>query len=179
MKRRGLGGVALLAAVALPAAASTSTARNPVVSFGSSGPKQVTLTVCNGYGCSTSTQTVVVLETFPTSAVAIALPSVVFEGDLLTLSGEAYGLPPLTFTWRVLAADNSVVGTASGRLAYWSADVPPGTYTVALDVTNSVEPPVLASASPVVVTVVPWPGLFRDSFEEGGGRWNGGLCPEP
>ncbi len=170
---RVAAGLALMAA---PALAATSTQESPVVTFDSPGTKAVTLSVCNGGGCTEVTVDVVVLDPRPSVVLALVTPPLVAEGDVVQLCGDGAGQPTLTFGWRILDALGAPVAAASGAATRWdTTGVAAGVYSVFLDVDNATGP--TATSPPSLVTVVAWDGLFRDGFEIGVGHWSGGSTP--
>ena len=150
--------------------AGTSTAQNPTFTFDSPGVKQVTLTVCKPVGCSSVTKEVTVLDPSPAVASASALPPTVVKGELVELASAGTGKPPLTFTWRVVAAGGATVATLDGPTAEWNtATAAPGAYTVRLEVTNSSGS---ATSQLLPVVVLPHPLIFSDGFETGTLAWS-------
>jgi hypothetical protein len=128
----------LLLSASTGASGSTSTAFSPTVVFASPGAKQVQLQVCNPAGCNTVTRTVVVLDPNPAITVALAGPTTLEVGQLLRLTGNGTGVPPRTFTWRILRGLD-VVAEVSGANGYWnSAGFPPGVYVAVLVLANGV-----------------------------------------
>src|ERR1044072_5934479 len=156
--------LALLVSCATAAVAGTSTVTNPVATFGGTGNKQVSLQACNAGGCTTVVKSVTVLDPMPQVGSFSALPSIVFQGDAVHLTGAGSGAPPLPFTWRILNVLGSQVAPLTGPSVDWTANVPPGIYTVYLDLGNShgVHTPL-----PALVTVLIPTYLFSDGFEAG------------
>ena len=134
------------------ARAGTSTQQNPSVVFTSPGSKQVSLTVCNGALCTTSTQTVVVLDPMPVVTGA-GISSITAEvGQLVRLSGTGTGQPPLTFTWTVTPL-TAPAFNLPGATAWWdTTGQPPGVYTISLTISNTAG---TASSLPLTVTLLP------------------------
>jgi PKD repeat protein len=157
----------LLAFAALPVSVRlagqdlTSTAQSPTVTFTTPGDKQVTLEVCNLYGCSSVTKTVTVLDPSPVIDGMSVGPVSVEAGKLVRLAGAGHGKPPLTFDWNVVAGavflGGAVVAQPAGATAWWdTAGKAPGTYLIDLDLRNAVGTKV--SSELVTVTVVPETG---------------------
>jgi len=151
---QSLAGRALLfSLLAFPVAdawaqSGTSTLPNPTMSFSTPGSKQVTLQVCNAGGCTTTTQTVVVLNPLP-QILSSSMPLLVGAGQTVTLQDSASGRPPLTHKWTfsgVLPPDITVTGSP----AAWTAPLVPGDYQGHLEVTNTDG---IASTAPVTVKV--------------------------
>ena len=150
---------------AAAAFAGTSTAPTPVVTFSTPGTKQVTLQACNNGSCDTIVRTVTVLDPMPAVTSLGASPSPAMTGDVVHLNGAGTGQPPLTFSWRILDVLGTQIATSSGPSADWSANVPPGVYSVYLDLGNAhgTQTPL-----PAVVTVLPSASyIFSDGFEQG------------
>lgn len=150
---------------AAAALASTSTAPQPVVTFGTPGTKQVTLQACNGTSCTTIVKSVNVLDPMPAVTSAVASPNPALTGEVIHLTGAGTGQPPLTYTWRIVNVLSAQVGAASGAAADWNANVPPGVYAVFLDLGNAHG---TNTSLPTIVTVLPsLDYLFSDDFEGG------------
>ena len=146
--------------------ASTSTAPSPVVTFGTPGTKQVSLKVCNYGLCETIVKTVTVLDPTPAVTSVSATPNPALTGDVIPLACIATGQPPLTFGWRILNVLGTQIATLSGPSANWTANVPPGVYTVYLDLSNAHGS--LTPQPPTAVTVLPSASyIFSDGFEQG------------
>jgi hypothetical protein len=156
--------VPLLCAAA--ASAGTSTATNPVVTFTTPGTKQVSLQACNPGGCNTVVRSVPVLDPMPAVSLLTASPETVDVAGVVHLAGAGTGIPPLTYGWRIVNAAGGQVAALSGPAVDWSANVPPGSYSVYLDLGN-----VHGTATPApaaVTVVVPVPQMiFSDGFELG------------
>jgi hypothetical protein len=117
--------------------AATSTAPNPTVVFATPGNKQVSLQVCNVLGCTTSTQTVVVLDPAPSVISASATAVTAEVGQLVELIGTGRGRPPLTYTWQVLPPLAPIVNLP-GATAWWdTTGYAPGVYTMKMSISNS------------------------------------------
>jgi len=150
---------------AAAAFAGTSTAPNPVVTFGTPGTKQITLQACNNGSCNTIVKSVTVLDPMPAVTSLAASPSPVMTGEVVHLSGAGTGQPPLTYTWRILNVLGAQIGTASGASADWTANVAPGVYSVYLDLGNAHG---TNTPLPAVVTVLSSLSyIFSDGFEQG------------
>jgi PKD repeat protein len=150
---------------AAAAFASTSTAPSPIVTFGTPGTKQVTLQACNNGSCNTIVKSVTVLDPMPAVTNVGATPNPASTGDVLHLTGAGTGQPPLTFTWRILNVVGTQIGAAAGAAADWTATVPPGVYSVYLDLGNAHGS---NTSLPAVVTVAASPAyIFMDGFEQG------------
>jgi PKD repeat protein len=109
----------------------TSHERNPTVVFPGPGNYDVTLTVCDAFGaCSSKTRTITVLDPAPHVGSALAQPTPVPIGHLVTLSATSSGKPPITLHWTVTAPVGGVT-FLTGNPAIWStAGLPPGAYAV-------------------------------------------------
>ena len=145
--------------------AGTSTTANPGVTFSTSGTKQITLQACNNGSCNTIVKSVTVLDPMPAVTSLGASPDPAMTSDVLHLTGAGTGQPPLTFTWRILNSLGAQLGTAAGAATDWTVDVPPGIYSVYLDVGNAHG---THTSLPAAVTVVASPAyIFMDGFEQG------------
>lgn len=140
----------LLVSFATAARAGTSNLKNPTVSFSTAGTKQVILSACNEYGCTSVTRNVVVLDPMPKIQSA-SIPLLVGVGQAVSLQDAATGRPPLTHRW-VFSNGVSADQVVTGSPAIWTAPAVPGIYTAHLEVSNTDG---TASSLPVVVTVVP------------------------
>ena len=127
---------------------STATAQNPQVTFGSAGSKAVTLSSFNALGRGDTSKNVTVLDPNPQGSVA-ASPAPVPPAPLttvtvcqqVTLTANATGAPPLSYTWEVLDPGNlRVAGPTDGGTSFaWAspAGAQPGVYTGKVTVKNS------------------------------------------
>jgi hypothetical protein len=117
----------------------------------------VTLEVCNEAGCTTRTKTITVLDPTPRILDAQAAPGVSEIGQLVHLVGSGSGMPPLTFTWRIVSGGTT--RTLTGPEVWWDTrGEAPGTYVVTLEIGNPVAPGVVPAATllqPLEVTLVP------------------------
>ncbi len=130
------GGVLLLGSTALVQAQVTSTQQNPVITFSTTGPHQVTLEVCNEGACNTIMKTVTVLDPMPAIVSAVVGASTVEVGQLVSLSGSGTGQPPLVYTWRLLQGA-TLVREVSGALGWLdTTGLAPGPYDVLLRISN-------------------------------------------
>lgn len=148
--------VVLLLAAALVAEAghaqTTSASQNPTFVFSTPGQKQVTLKSCNAQGCTTTTQTLTVLDPAPVITTASVGSVSVEAGQLVKLVGAGHGQPPLSFTWKVAGPPSQP--DIAGAGAWWNTQgVPPGTYTVRLHLQNGVGAAV--DSAPATVVVLP------------------------
>jgi PKD repeat protein len=127
-----MAALGLLTTLALRAQAP-SHQQNPTVVFPGPGSYDVTLTVCNDDGsCSTKTRTITVLDPVPRIASALAQPTPVPIGQIVTLSAKATGKPPIAFHWTITSPSGSVT-LLNGNPASWpTARLPPGAYSVDL-----------------------------------------------
>ncbi len=158
----------ILSTCAGAALAAGSTATNPLVTFDSSGAKQIQLTSCNALGCTTVTKTVIVHVPQPVALSMMVDPQTVVQGDLVHLAATGQGAPPLTFRWRVVLGITQV-DTIFGATGDWlTSGFAPGTYVVFLDVINSYGS---HTPFPVIVEVGASLDLFSDGFETGLSRW--------
>jgi|SRR3954464_11738014 len=146
-RRALLFSIAVLLSSNTWAQSGTSTVENPTMTFSTPGTKQVILQACNATGCTTTTQTVVVLDPFP-KILSSTLPTLVGTGQTVTLQDSASGRPPLTHTWIFSSALPDLVVT--GSPASWTAPLLPGDYQAHLEVSNVDG---LASTAPVTVKV--------------------------
>jgi hypothetical protein len=136
-----------LALSSAPAAhAGTSNLKNPTISFATAGTKQVTLNVCNSFGCTPVTKNVVVLDPMP-KVLGATIPALVGVGQAVPLQDSVTGRPPLTHRW--LFSNDQVV---TGSPATWTAPSTPGIYTAHVEVSNTDG---TASSLPFTITVVP------------------------
>jgi len=139
----------LLLSSAVAVRAGTSNLKTPTISFTTAGTKQVTLTVCNEYGCTPVTKTVVVLDPMP-KILGATIPALVGVGQAVSLQDSATGRPPLTHKW--VFSDGITNQSVTGSPATWTAPATPGIYTAHLEVSNADG---TATSLPVAVTVVP------------------------
>lgn len=129
------GSLCLGAASAVQAAGST--AANPTVVFATPGSKQVTLAPCNGTACSSTSQTIQVLDPFPAVISASATGVTAQVGQLVELIGTGRGKPPLTFTWQVIPIAAPAVNLP-GATAWWdTTGYAPGVYQLKMTIANS------------------------------------------
>lgn len=126
----------------------TSTLSNPTVTFSTPGSKQVTLQVCNAGGCTTTMQTVVVLDPKPQILSFSGPPALVGTGQNVTLQDTASGRPSLTHKWIFSSLGPDLV--AIGSPVVWTAPFFPGDYQAHLEVSNTDG---VASTTPVTVKV--------------------------
>jgi len=130
-------GLLLLAASALLAQGS-SHERNPTIVFPTPGNYDVTLTVCNAQGaCSTKTKTITVLDPAPHIASALAQPTPVPIGHLVTLSAKATGKPSIAFHWTVTSPSGTVTLLTGNPVTWPTAGSAPGSYAVDLRADSS------------------------------------------
>src|SRR6185295_2507865 len=137
-----LAGLALAGALLLssaPAArAATSTQQNPVATFATPGPKDVTLQACNLVGCTSVRQTITLLDPRPAVSSMSFSPLLPEAGQTILLTGAGTGKPPLAFNWQASTIGGSPVASASGASAWLNtAGIPPGAYTVSLQIQNT------------------------------------------
>jgi hypothetical protein len=125
----------------------TSTLSAPSVTFSTPGTKQVTLQVCNAGGCTSTTQTVVVLDPMP-KILSSSIPTLVGTGQTVTLQDGASGRPPLTHRWIFSSIEPDIIVT--GSPVAWTAPFFPGDYQAHLEVSNTDG---LVSTTPVTVKV--------------------------
>jgi PKD repeat protein len=165
-------GLLLLAA---PLLGESSTAQNPTVTFSSPGTKQVSLQACNASGCNTLVRQVVVLNPMPQILGIASVPPVVLTSQIVVLSAQTAGRPPLTHRWIITGTSGNL--TLTGNPVNWSPANPGiGVYLIRLEVENADG---LASSLPINVNVLS--GLiFADGFESGGlDAWSGSAGAEP
>ena len=156
-------GLLFLAAPAQGQGESSSTVRNPTVNFSSPGTKQVTLRACNIAGCSsTVAKAVVVLNPMPQIQSIAGVPPIIQMGEIVSLSAQTTGRPPLTHRWVITGLAGNL--TLTGNPVDWNT-VSPGTgaFLIHLEVQNADG---LISSSPVSVNVVST-AIFSDGFEGG------------
>ena len=113
------------------AQSGTSTVQSPTATFSTPGTKVVTLQTCNASGCSTTTQTVVVLDPMP-KVLSSSIPPLVGVGQTVTLQDSASGRPPLTHKWIF----SGIAPTVTGSPVSWTAPLLPGDYQAHLEVSN-------------------------------------------
>jgi PKD repeat protein len=129
----------------------SSSAQNPAIIFTVPGPQTVTLTACNAAGCTSTTNTVMVLDPRPAVSTFSVTPAQLEQGQSLLLDASASGAPPLSYTWQVLSG-SVVVATLLGADVTWpTTGAPPGTYTASLTVGNAAG----TATSSATFTVVP------------------------
>lgn len=144
--------VLLLGSTALVEAQSTTNEQNPVRTFSTIGPHQVTLEVCNLDACETITRTVQVLDPAPAIVSAVVGAATAEVGQLVSLSGSGTGQPPLVYTWRLLQGA-VLVREVSGALGWLdTTGLEPGAYTVVLRLSNGTGQ---VESLPASLTVVP------------------------
>jgi hypothetical protein len=134
-----------------PAAAGTSSARDPQVTFDTPGTKSVTLQVCNALGCSTVTHTVQVLDPAPDILGASLTPDSIEPGELVTLTAAATGRPSLTYSWLILRGTTPVATLGGATATFATGGQPPGAYTATLTVTNAEGPPAVSAPLPLTL----------------------------
>lgn len=118
-------------------AQGTSTLQNPTATFSTPGPHDVTMTVCNAWGCQSVTKTVTVLDPRPKVTSAVALISSLEAGNAVPLAGTGTGQPPLVYTWR-LYQGTTLLQEMAGASAWWpTGGVAPGIYTAVLGIANA------------------------------------------
>ena len=111
---------------------SSSSCEPPAVFFQRSGPKRVTLTVCVGSFCDSTSQTLEVLEPRPRILRIDPQPQAAYDDEPVILTAEATGKPALAFSWRL--PDGS---TLSGNPVTVPAEkLSPSSASVRLTVTN-------------------------------------------
>src|SRR6185369_1176335 len=116
--------------------ASTSTLQNPSVVFTTPGTKQVSLTACNGALCSSSNQSISVLDPNPLITGALVSVTAAEVGQLVHLNGTGTGKPPLSFLWQVTPVASPAF-TIPGASPWWdTTGLAPGIYTVGLSLSN-------------------------------------------
>ncbi len=131
---------------------SSSTAQNPVVIYATAGTYSVTLTVSNGAGSNTATQTnLVVVTTTPTAGFTSMV-----NGQVASFNNTSSGAS--TYAWNF--GDNTS-STAANPTHTYTAD---GTYTVTLTATNSCGS--MTTTQTVVVVTPPTAG-FTSSLSSG------------
>jgi PKD repeat protein len=126
--------------------------QNPTVVFPRPGTYDVTLTVCNAAGCSQKIKTIPVLDPVPRVASALAQPTPVPIGQIVTLSAKATGKPPIAFHWTVTSPSNAVTFLDGNPASWPTARLAPGTYSV--DV-RADSPSGVATAHAGTVVLVP------------------------
>jgi PKD repeat protein len=140
-----------LSAAAL-AAQPPSHERNPTVVFPGPGNYDVTLTVCNASGCSETTKTITVLDPVPKIQSALAQPTPVPIGQVVTLLAKATGKPPIGFHWTITSPSGSTT-LLDGNPASWpTARLVPGAYPVDL---RSDSPSGVATTAVGTVVLIP------------------------
>jgi hypothetical protein len=98
----------------------------------------VTLTVCNAQGaCSAKTRTLTVLDPAPRIASALAQPTPVPIGRLVTFSAKATGKPPIAFHWTVTSPTGSPTFLTGNPVTWPTARLAPGSYQVDLRADSS------------------------------------------
>jgi PKD repeat protein len=138
--RRALALLLALGSLATPVllAQPPSHERNPTVVFPGPGTYDVTLTVCNAQGaCSAKTRTLTVLDPAPRIASALAQPTPVPIGRLVTFSAKATGRPPIAFHWTVTSPTGSPTFLTGNPVTWPTARLAPGSYQVDLRADSS------------------------------------------
>ena len=110
----------------------TSHQQNPTVVFPGPGTYDVTLTVCNAAGCSQKTKSITVLDPVPRLTSALAQPTPVPIGQIVTLSAKATGKPPIAFHWTITSPAGGVTLLAGNPASWPTAHLAPGAYSVDL-----------------------------------------------
>jgi hypothetical protein len=156
-------GLLFLATQASAQAEGSSTVRNPSVNFSVPGTKNVTLRVCNVAGCTGPvSRTVVVLNPMPLIQSITGVPPIIQMGDVVTLSAQTSGRPPLTHRWLITGTSGNL--TLTGNPVNWSTTSPGvGVYQIKLEVQNADG---LIQSLPFGVTVISTL-IFSDGFEAG------------
>ncbi len=131
---------------------SSSTAQNPVVVYSNAGTYSVTLTVSNGAGSNTATQTnLVVVTALPTAGFTSTV-----NGAVASFNNTSTGAA--TYAWNF--GDNTTSTLANPSHTYTTD----GTYTVTLTATNSCGS---ITTTQTVVIVTPPTASFSSSMSSG------------
>jgi PKD repeat protein len=154
--RRALGLVWLGSwCAAHPAAAGTSTLANPTVTFAAPGVKDVALTVCDFRGCTTSRQSITVLDPHPAISYATITAAFLEVGQIGRLNGAGTGQPPLAVSWQLSSAGTApsppVTTLASFTPFLDTTGFAPGVYNAVLAIQNAAGS---AQSAPVRFTVL-------------------------
>jgi PKD repeat protein len=153
VKPRPASALALLVLVALPLLAQqTSHEKNPTFVFSTPGTYNVTLTVCYADGaCASTTKTITVLDPAPEPRIAsaVALPTPVPIGQLVTFAAKATGKPPIAFHWTVTSPGGIPTFLLGNPVTWPTAGLAPGSYSVDLVADSS-----FGSATAHVGTVI-------------------------
>src|SRR5262249_29877906 len=104
----------------------------------------------NGFGCTTITQTLTVLDPAPVITSAVVSGATVEAGQLVKLTGAGHGQPPLTYTWRVQSVSQPEIDVQGAGNWSDTTGVPPDTYTILLHLQNGVG---FVESTPVTVVV--------------------------
>jgi PKD repeat protein len=111
----------------------TSHEKNPTFVVPTPGTYNVTLTVCYADGsCASTTKTITVLDPVPRIASAVALPTPVPIGQLVTFAAKATGKPPIAFHWTVTSPGGSPTFLLGNPVTWPTAGLPAGSYSVDL-----------------------------------------------
>jgi hypothetical protein len=164
-KAKALAWVGLLAGLAAgrPLAADVSVEQNPAVEFATPGEHRVTLTACHDSVCSSSTQTVTVLDPRPQITGISVGPTLLQPAGAVSLAATADGKPPLVYSWRVVDPLGVTVVTLPGADASWAAEASPlGAYAIFLDVGNDAGTTTSDAIAVELAALV-----FADGFELG------------
>lgn len=132
------GALLLVSAPALRAGGSTQP--NPVTTFSTHGLKKVTLEVCNAGLCSSVIKEVTVLDPRPVVTSGSFAPLLPEAGQLILLTGTGKGKPPLAYGWQVARVGGTSPLISVPYQSFWwnTSGWAPGSYTVTLQVQNSV-----------------------------------------
>lgn len=155
---------------------TSSSCQPPPVTFSRPGPKRVTLTVCAGPICNSHSETIEIFEARPRiSRIAPLTPT--YADETLTLTAEASGKPPLSYTWKLpdgsLLSGNPVA-VPRGKLSPTASTIRLTVSNVAGTASRTVTPKILSPAPRVVsVTLSPnpaYPGTSLSAAAEIAGR---------
>lgn len=134
---------------------SSSTSANPVVTYGTNGVYNASLTVANEGGSHTFTRTNYITVTSVTPVATITGSNAVCAGqsNTFTVSGTDFGTTP-TYNWLI---NGSSVGVSGTTFTY--TNLAPGTYQVACNVTSNATcaQPVSVTSNLITVTVNRYP----------------------
>jgi PKD repeat protein len=133
---------------------SSSSARNPQVTFSSAGPKNVSLQAC-GTTCDTAIRTVNVLSPGADVAGVSVSPQSVTSCQTVSFSATGVtGQQPISYSWTIRAPGGAVVGSCFSNPCTW-APVPSnasGNYVATVTVSNASNPGGSSASSSVAVT---------------------------
>jgi PKD repeat protein len=125
--------VLLALAASLQGTQLISHEKNPTFLIPAPGIYNVTLTVCYADGaCASTTKAITVLDPVPRITSAVAQPTPVPIGQLVTFAAQATGKPSIAFHWTVTAPSGAPTLLLGNPVTWPTAGLPAGSYSVDL-----------------------------------------------